>query len=117
MHAPVDVDHGNLLQPFIEKSPFKPYRHYRLFTRRMQSAILRAELDAVRPHASVHVAEIDDARSVVVSRRLAWDSGFFGVPMARIDHVFGDRGAAAEAALDACLEALCRDGIRQVSAR
>jgi L-amino acid N-acyltransferase YncA len=37
--------------------------------------------------------------------------------MARIDYVFGDRGAAAEAALDACLEALSRDGIRHVSAR
>src|SRR5205085_3018547 len=117
MHARVDIDHGDLLKPLIEKYPFNPYRHYRLFARSMQGSILRAELDAVRPHASVHVAEIDDARSVVVSRRLAWDSGFFGVPMARIDHVFGDRGAAAEAALDACLEALCRDGIRHVSAR
>jgi hypothetical protein len=117
MHSRVDIDHGDLLQPFIEKYPFNPYRHYRLFARSMQAAILRAELDALRPHASVHVAEIGNARSVVVSRRLAWDSSFFGMPMARIDYVFGECGAAAEAALDACLEALRRDGIRHVSAR
>jgi hypothetical protein len=117
MHARIDTVHGDMLQPLIEKYPFNPYRHYRLFSLSMQRAILRAELEAVRPHASLHVAETADARSVVVSRRLAWDSEFFGVPMARIDHVFGERGAAAAAALDACMKALRKDGIRHVSVR
>jgi RimJ/RimL family protein N-acetyltransferase len=117
MHACHKMMQPDLLEPLIKNYPFNPYRHYRLFTRSTQTAVLLAELDALPADASIHAAEVDDARAVVVSRRLSWDSWFFGIPMARIDYIFGDRGPAAEAALDACLEAFCREGIRHVSAR
>lgn len=111
-----------LLDRLIDADPFKPYRQYRLLSRRVQSEIARAMaargLDADSRFDRVHGA--DQQAVIVLARPLAWDTAFFGVSMAKIDHVL--RGAAAgtaqvseavAAALNRCREA----GVRHVAAR
>jgi hypothetical protein len=109
-----DVD---ILQPFVEKYPFNPYRNYRIFNRRAQTSVMTAELATILPVAGINLAQTNEAQTLVVSRPLSWDSSFFGLPMARIDYIFGDRGPTAAAALDACLDALRSSGMRHVSVR
>jgi hypothetical protein len=116
-HERFDAEAFDILQPFVEKYPFNPYRNYRLFSRRAQTDVLLAELAALVPAALMNLAETGTARALAVSRPLSWDSSFFGIPMARIEYIFGDRGSAAAAALDECLETLRGSGIRHVSVR
>jgi hypothetical protein len=109
-----DVD---ILHPFIENYPFNPYRHYRIFNSRVQTSVMTAELAAILPIAGIDLAQTNQAQTLIISRPLSWDSSFFGIPMARIDYIFGGRGPTAAAALDACIAALRTSGIRHVSVR
>jgi len=112
--GPDDVD---ILESFVERYPFNPYRNYRLFNRRAQTSVLMAELAAILPIAGVNLAQSGQAESLVISRPLSWDSSYFGIPMGRIEYILGDRGTTAAAALDACLDSLRTSGIRHVSVR
>jgi hypothetical protein len=116
-HERIGAENVDILQPFIEKYPFNPYRNYRIFSRSVQTSVVLAELTAILPIAVVNVGETSQAQALIVSRPLSWDSSFFGIPMARIEYIFGDRGSAAAAALDACLDSLRATGIRHVSVR
>ncbi|HYW05961.1 MAG TPA: hypothetical protein VE913_03335 [Longimicrobium sp.] len=55
--------------------------------------------------------------AAVVARRLAWDSEFFRVPMARIEYVLGSDEGARRAAVGATLAELGARGVRHVAAR
>lgn len=110
------------LAPLITGYPFKPYRNFRAFSRSTEARVLMEDVAATVAHADGGgiLAEHGDARALVTWRRLAWDSTFFGLPMARVDHVIGADSSApgvADGALAACLEALRADGVRHVSAR
>jgi hypothetical protein len=84
-----------LVQDLVERHPFKPYRNHRFLTRQRQAAVLLAEVDRVRRTAGsfAFAAGSDDAAVMVTGRPLAWDTGFFGLRMGRIDHVL--RGGRA----------------------
>lgn len=112
-------DDAASLLPLVHGYAFKPYRHYRTFSRQAQAAVLAAELQAALtdPEGMVYAAGGEEARAAVVARRLPWDSAFFGVPMARIDYLLGDDAAARETALLACLDGLREAGVCHVSAR
>jgi hypothetical protein len=109
-----------LLDQLIERYPFKPYRNYRLLSRRNQADVMRAEIARVQQTAgsfAILVGERDDC-AVAVGRPLAWDTGFFGVQMGRLDCVLRSAGATEATVRDAIDEALDRFrsvGIQHVS--
>jgi hypothetical protein len=109
-----------LLQDLVEQHPFKPYRNHRFLSRQRQAAVMQAEIDRVRQTVGSFaiLAGDDEAAAIVTGRPLAWDSAFFGVSMARIDHVirgiYGDRSALVDAVAEA-LERFRRAGVQHVS--
>jgi len=74
------------LDPLIEAYPFKPYRNYRVLSRRRQDEVMRAEIRAAleQPGGFGLLADGDVPSSAVVVRPLPWDSAFFGLSMARL---------------------------------
>ncbi len=104
-----------------EAAGFKPYRQYRTHSRREQTAILAADVDAVLATAGeFSVASCDDGiRAVVLARPLAWDTTFFGVPMGRLDVVTRDDTTSEErsAAIAATLSGARAAGVRHLTAR
>jgi hypothetical protein len=114
--APEDLDR---IRPILRAHPFKPYRHYRTFSRKTQEAVLEADIAATlaHPDGAVHLVDRDGRQAAVAGRRLAWDTGFFGVPMARIDYVIGDASALCQHALASVLDEWRAAGVHHVSAR
>jgi hypothetical protein len=109
------------LDPLIEAYPFKPYRNYRILSRKKQDEVMRAELHTALEHAGGFgiVEGGDPARAAVVVRPLPWDSAFFELPMARL-FLIRDEGAdrAALRRIVAAGLAGCRErGILHLSAR
>lgn len=128
------------IAPLVTAYPFKPYRNFRVFSRSIEARVLIADVAATVGHleGAAILADHGDARAVVTWRRLGWDSAFFGIPMARIEHVIASalepsslhtaksprlhasKPSCLQASMegiDACLDALRADGIRHVSAR
>ncbi|MCC6991353.1 MAG: hypothetical protein IT181_20275 [Acidobacteria bacterium] len=110
------------LTALLDAHAFKPYRQYRTYSRKEQLAILQAEVGSalVVPDEFSRVTAGDDARAAVVARPLAWDSSFFGLPMAHIDYVLAaptatrdDRAAVIGAACAAARAA----GVKHLTAR
>lgn len=107
----------------VDAFPYNPYRNYRLQSRRLQAAVLRAEIDAAMQSADDRLATVagEGERTVVaICRSLPWDTSFFGLGMGRLDYLL--RGAAADRATmaDAVSGALdrCRArGVKHVAAR
>jgi hypothetical protein len=107
------------IESIVHAYPFKPYRHYRVLSRKAQTAVMMAEISATLNHSDGVVWQTppEDAPGIVVARALAWDSAFFGVPMGRIEYVFAPSNRVARAAIAAGVEALRSRGVRHVSAR
>jgi hypothetical protein len=107
------------IAPVVDRYPFKPYRHYRVLSRRAQSAVMLAEIATTLEHVDGIVIEeaLDSGHSLVVGRALPWDTAFFGVPMARIDYVLASDDEAAQRLIATMKDALQTRGVRHVSAR
>ncbi|MGQ0734584.1 MAG: hypothetical protein ACT4QD_13130 [Acidobacteriota bacterium] len=107
------------LQDLIHEYAFKPYRNYRVLPRQAQTAVLMAEIESTANHDDGMVWQMTSglARAVAVSRRLRWDSEFFGVRMGRIEYLMASDAALAAPALAHAIEALAEKGVRHVSAR
>ena len=119
---PLRADDDRLIDRLIHLYQFKPYRDYRVWSKAIQRAILRAEVDRVLS-APDHLAVVSgegDAAVVAVGRALAWDSSFFGVPMGRLDLLLrgpvGDHGTVS-AAVDALLQQARAMGLRHLTAK
>jgi len=82
----IDLASLPALDPLIEAYPFKPYRNYRVLSRRRQDEVMRAEIRAAleQPGGFGLLADGDVPSSAVVVRPLPWDSAFFGLSMARL---------------------------------
>jgi hypothetical protein len=107
---------SQVLQSLVQQYYFNPYRAYRVFSQRVQSDVLMAEMSGKGSGAEASIYMTDDGAAAVVARRLLWDSSFFKTPMARIEHVFGEDDSARRFALESCLDFLRGDGVRHVSA-
>ena len=109
----------DLVESAVHAYPYKSYRHYRVFSRKAQSAIMVAEIASTLKHPEGVVLQDTSLATpaIVVARRLAWDTAFFGVPMARIDYVLASTRSSAEAVLAAAAKALGERGVKHVSAR
>jgi hypothetical protein len=109
------------LDALVEAYPFKPYRNYRVLSRRKQDDVLRAELKSAVDAAGGFGVITGGAtpRAAAVVRPLPWDSGFFEIPMARIFLLHGDEAdRAALHQIVARALAECRErGIRHLSVR
>ena len=107
------------VEPLVDAYPFKSYRHYRVLSRKQQHAVMLAEVEQTLVHPSGIVLETRDGDrvAVAVARVLDWDSGFFGVPMGRIEYLLASDSEMLRAALDRALDALAARGVRHVSAR
>lgn len=118
---PLALSDLDALDDLIRACSFKPFRNYRMLSRRKQELVLRAEIEgALREGGRALFAEGEKGASAVILRRLPWDSEFFGVPMGRLDYILhdGDQSPAAiDAALSASAEACRADGIRHLTAR
>jgi hypothetical protein len=106
------------LRPLAWRYKFNPYRNYRVFSRRAQTDILLAELVSIAslPDAIVDVRGPEDSGVAVIARRLAWESAFFGLPMARIACLLGGEATARHAALNGCIDRIRQSGVRHISA-
>ena len=119
---PVDAGDLSLVDRLIGAYPFKPYRHYRAYSRKAQLAILKAEICSALTHSPQLARYAEDAghAAMVVARPLPWDSRFFGIPMARIDYMIRSAdapGALVEATLEATLDACRHAAIPHLTAR
>jgi L-amino acid N-acyltransferase YncA len=110
------------LDPLIEAYPFKPYRNYRVLSRRRQDAVMRAELEAALSQAG-GFGLIGEGAAVLV-RPQPWDSAFFDLSMARLyllhdlAHDGGSSGATRLRSLLASAFEACRErGIHHLSVR
>jgi hypothetical protein len=111
-----------LLARLVALHPYKTYRHYRVWSRARQAAIMNAEVARTlgAPSPLALVAGEGDHVVVGIGRSLEWDTEFFGVPMARLDALL--RGPAATradlgAAVGAMLARWREGGIRHVTAK
>ena len=84
---PLRADDDRLIDRLIHLYQFKPYRDYRVWSRAIQRKILKAEVDRAlsSDDCAAIVAGEGEAAVLGICRPLAWDSGFFGVPMGRLD--------------------------------
>jgi L-amino acid N-acyltransferase YncA len=109
------------LEPLVEAYPFKPYRNYRVLSRKRQDDVQREELRAALAQAGGFgvLAGADAARvAAALVRPLPWDSGFFGLSMARMYLVHdGSPGAPIGDVIRSALQECRERGIRHVSAR
>jgi RimJ/RimL family protein N-acetyltransferase len=125
--GPVTVRHlradaNPLIDRLTELYEFKPYRSYRIWSRRQQRAMLRAEIDRAMsmPGCCDAVAGDGDGSVIGIAVPLPWDTGFFGVAMARLNLLL--RGPqASRADIRQVVQSLidqCREGgITHVTAR
>ena len=109
-----------LVDRLVDGYPFKTYRNYRLLSRRKQSEVMRAEIARASQTAGSFtiVAGDGERRVVVIARPLAWDSEFFGVPMARIDYVLRGEDAPRDLlqrGIETALSRLRSAGIKHVT--
>lgn len=111
-----------LLARLIAGYPYKPYRHYRVWSRAKQMAMLEAEVTRSQAThgAQAFVAGAGQSAAIALIRPLAWDTHFFGIPMARLDVLL--RGAdagpdALAAAVGTVIEHARAAGVRHVTAR
>jgi hypothetical protein len=116
-----DAD-ASLVTRLVARYPYKPYRHYRVWSRARQDAIMLAEIERTRGVAGHEAFMVNDGDAAVLAlaRPLEWDSAFFGVPMARLDWFL--RGtesprADLQAALQEALARLRVRGFRHVTAK
>jgi hypothetical protein len=109
------------IEPLIRDYPYRPYRNYRVYSRRVQTAILRAEIESALSASNGVVFYAEGASPAgLVLRRLQWDSQFFGVPMARIEYLLRTRErdrAGLDQVLSACAETCRAEGIWHVTVR
>jgi L-amino acid N-acyltransferase YncA len=116
------ADDDRLIDRLIHLYQFKPYRDYRVWSKALQRAILRAEVDRVlaAPDHLAVVSGAGDTAVVALGRALSWDSAFFGVPMGRLDLLLrgpaGAHGTISEA-LDALLQQARELGLRHLAAK
>jgi hypothetical protein len=108
-----------VVEPLVEAYSFKSYRNYRVLPRKAQSAVMMAEVDATLSHPDGLVLQVGSGagQAVAIGRTLAWDSAFFGLPMARLDYVLASARDKVQPAIAALLEAMRARGVRHVSAR
>ena len=116
---PLGIADFESVLPLVRQHQFKPYRNYRTLTARAQEEVLVADIKAtlLHPDAFAYVAGSGQPSAAVIARRLAWDSNFFGVPMARIEYLLGEEPVTCEAVLQACLEAFRHAGVLHTAAR
>jgi hypothetical protein len=98
---------------------FKSYRNYRVLSRKAQTAVLLAEINATLTHQDgvVLADESADGLAIVVARTLAWDTELFGLAMGRIEYVFAATGKAAARGIAAAQHIMRERGVRHLSAR
>jgi hypothetical protein len=107
------------IEPLVQAYAFKSYRNYRVLSRKAQTAVMLAEIDATINHRDGIVlhTRAQGEPGVAVARRLEWDSAFFGIPMGRIEYILGSSASMAERLIAATCDALRARGVRHVSAR
>jgi L-amino acid N-acyltransferase YncA len=111
------LDALSALDPLIEAYPFKPYRNYRVLSRKRQDAVMRAELQAALKQTD-GFGLLGEGAAILV-RPQAWDSAFFDLSMARLYLLHDGNGSVASLRpLLAAAFAACRErGIRHLSVR
>jgi hypothetical protein len=117
---PIDLESLAVLDPLIETYPFKPYRNYRVLSRKKQDEVQRAELRAALAQAGgFGVASDGEApAAAAIVRPLPWDSQFFGLSMARFYLLHDETPGVDLAGLIAAAFAGSRErGIRHLSVR
>ena len=109
------------VEGLIQAYPYKPFRNYRVLSRRRQDEVLRAEiLAALQPGGFGVAAGTPGADAAAIVRPLPWDSEFFGMPMAKVTYVLREANtpaAVVRTAVDAALRGCRERGIQHVSAR
>ena len=117
------ADDAALLDRLIDVYPFNSYRNYRRVPRKRQAAVLKAEIGYAYSSPGDSLAAVvggGSSEAVAVCRTLAWDSEWFGVPMARLDYILRSEDAGRETLSEAVAAALdhCRTaGVKHVTAR
>jgi L-amino acid N-acyltransferase YncA len=119
---PLRADDDRQIDRLIHLYQFKPYRDYRVWSRTLQRAILKAEVDRAlsAPGQVAVVAGEGEGAAIAVCRPLPWDTGFFGVPMGRLDLILRGPDCArdtAGAAVASLMEHARAQGLRHLTAK
>ncbi len=103
----------------VQNCPFKPYRNYRMLSRKAQTAVMLAEIGETANHRRGVVVHLQqgNATAIAVGRALEWDSRFFDVPMGRVEYLLASDSQLLPVALEQIVDALVARGVRHVSAR
>ena len=107
------------LESLVDAYPYKSYRHYRVLSRKLQQAVMLAEIEQTLTHPAGIALETRDGdrRAVAIGRVLDWDSSFFGVPMGRIEYVLASDPVMLSTVVPPTLAALAERGVQHLSAR
>jgi hypothetical protein len=111
------------LEPLLFAYPYNDYRQYRTISKEVQSRILLAEVERASEQGQLlALREEDQLVGLATLSHLPWDSGLFGLPMAKIGHLLAAPGHEARAQiLDRLIEGLIElarvDRIRHLSIR
>ena len=110
------------VEGLIQAYPYKPFRNYRVLSRRRQDEVLRAEILAAlqQPGGFGVAAGTSGSDAAAIVRPLPWDSEFFGMPMAKVTYVLREENTAAavvRTVVDAALQGCRERGIQHVSVR
>ena len=83
---PLQPEDGATLQRFAEGYPFKPYHYYAGFNRKRLAEYFHRELCARLDEGLAYGWAIQgQIKGVLIFDDLPWDSGIFGLPMAKVD--------------------------------
>jgi hypothetical protein len=107
----IDLEALPALDPLIEAYPFKPYRNYRVLSRRRQDEVMRAEMRSALEQRGGFgmLADGEVPSSAVLVRPVPWDSAFFGLSMARAFVLHHEESPDALRAILAASLQECRD--------
>ncbi len=111
------------LAPLVSAHPYSDYRNHRAFPKRDQDRILLGQIQrAAEQDHVVGVKEGDRILGLATLSAMPWDSGIFGLPMARIGPLIvpaqgHPRAPLVHRLLDGLLEVARAEGVRHVSTR
>jgi len=115
-----------LVEGFAAEDPFNPYRNYPLAKTKGKGPLFAREIWHAKNDGDMTLwaaLHRDRCVGLIGLDRLKWDSGHFGIPMARLwpfslcIHECGDPRLVAERLLQTALELSTRWGIRHVACR
>ena len=115
----LDAEDLSSIESLVSSYDFKPYRNYRVYSRKAQNRVMMAEIAGTAAHhdGAVLHASTETGEGMAVVRRLPWDTAFFQIPMGRIEYIIATDRRVLVPLVEAAVDQLRDAGARHISAR